>query len=233
MAPKPPSSEDPKLASGEDPELEKKLAAVPGAPIAGDKTAASSSADAKDEEDDDELELDDDDDDEDLVVFTAKEAAGAVATIYGFIKPYLGNYKKLLAFVGFGVLVETLFNVIMPLSLKYLIDDALGEEDFEALVTILSVLAVAGIFTSIVAVWYERWDAKLAAALTSDVRERLFEHVQNLPSSYFEARHLGDVMSRFGSQEALLQAITTELVEAVLDGIMATSRICAAGSGCR
>ena len=66
----------------------------------------------------------------------------------------------MLAFVGLGVLVETLFNVIMPLSLKFLIDDALGEEDFEALIRILSVLAVAGIITSIVAVWYERWDAK-------------------------------------------------------------------------
>ena len=35
----------------------------------------------------------------------------------------------------------------MPLSLKFLIDDALGEEDFEALVKILSVLAAAGIIT--------------------------------------------------------------------------------------
>src|SRR3989440_882817 len=197
MAPKPPSSEDPKLASGEDPELEKKLAAVPGAPIAGDKTAAASSADDKDEEDDDELELDDDDDDEDLVVFTAKEAAGAVATIYGFVKPYLGNYKKLLVFVGFGVAVETLFNVIMPLSLKFLIDDALGEEDFEALIKILSVLAAAGIFTSIVAVWYERWDARLAACVISDVRKRLFEHVQNLPSAYFARTNRGEILSRF------------------------------------
>ena len=84
-------------------------------------------------------------------------------------------------------MVETLFNVIMPLSLKFLIDDALGEEDFEALVKILSVLAAAGIFTSIVAVWYERWDAKLAASLISDVRTRLFEHVQNLPSAYLRA----------------------------------------------
>ena len=75
-----------------------------------------------------------------------------------------GNYRKLLAFVTFGVLVETLFNVIMPLSLKFLIDDALGEEDFQALYKILGVLAVAGIITSIIAVWYERWDARLAAS---------------------------------------------------------------------
>src|SRR5439155_26251037 len=164
-------------------------------PVDGGKAAGASPDD--DEDDDDELELDDDEDDEDLVVFTAKEAAGALATVYGFIKPFLTNYKKLLAFVGFGVLVETLFNVFMPLSLKFLIDDALGEEDFQALYKILGVLAVAGIVTSIIAVWYERWDARLAACVIADVRSRLFEHVQNLPSSYFARTKRGEILSRF------------------------------------
>jgi len=197
MAPKPPSSDDQNPAPADDPELAKKLA--PGAaavPPAGGKASAVPSDDDKDDEKD-ELELDDDDDDEDLVVFTAKEAAGAMATIYGFVRPYLGNYRKLLAFVTFGVLVETLFNVIMPLSLKFLIDDALGEEDFQALYKILGVLAAAGIITSIIAVWYERWDARLAASIIADVRNRLFEHVQNLPSSYFARTKRGEILSRF------------------------------------
>jgi len=197
MAPKPPSSDDRNPASADDPELEKKLAlgAVPAGPATGGKAAGAPADD--DDDKDDELELDDDDDDEDLVVFTAKEAAGAMATIYGFVRPYLGNYRKLVAFVTFGVLVETLFNVIMPLSLKFLIDDALGEEDFQALYKILGVLAVAGIITSIIAVWYERWDARLAAGLIADVRSRLFEHVQNLPSSYFARTKRGEILSRF------------------------------------
>ena len=180
------------------PELEKKIAA--GADAArrtvGDKPAASSPPDDE-EHDDNELDIDDDEDDEDLVVFTAKEAAGALATVYAFVKPYLKNYKKILAFVGLGVLVETLFNVFMPLSLKFLIDDALGEEDFQALYTILGVLAAAGIFTSIVAVWYERWDARLAASLISDVRTHLFEHVQNLPAAFFARTRRGEILSRF------------------------------------
>ena len=195
MAPKPPSSDDRNPASADDPELEKKLALEAVAPLAGGKAAGAPPDD--DDDKDDELELDDDDDDEDLVVFTAKEAAGAMATIYGFVRPYLGNYRKLVAFVTFGVLVETLFNVIMPLSLKFLIDDALGEEDFQALYKILGVLAVAGIITSIIAVWYERWDARLAAGLIADVRSRLFEHVQNLPASYFARTKRGEILSRF------------------------------------
>ena len=202
MAPKPLASDEKKTASAGDPavpESEDKLLAQAGAAmrVVVGKPSAPPPSDDEDDEEDDELELEDDEDDEDLVVFTAKEAAGALATVYGFVKPYLGNYKKILAFVGLGVVVETLFNVIMPLSLKFLIDDALGEEDFQALYKILGVLAVAGIFTSIVAVWYERWDARLAAALISDVRARLFEHVQNLPSAFFARTKRGEILSRF------------------------------------
>jgi len=201
MAPKPVSSDKQIPAAADDPaapELRKKLPADTDAPrrAIGDKPAASLPPDDEDEADD-ALEIDDDEDDEDLVVFTAKEAAGALATIYAFVKPYLKNYKKILTFVGLGVLVETLFNVFMPLSLKFLIDDALGEEDFQALYVILGVLAAAGIFTSIVAVWYERWDARLAASIIADVRANLFEHVQNLPAGYFARTKRGEILSRF------------------------------------
>jgi ATP-binding cassette subfamily B protein len=211
MARKPPSPDDRIKAVAEDalaPEADEKLLtdAQAASPVVRDKAPTPPPDDDDDEEDDDELGLDDDEeDDEDLVVFTAKEAAGALATVYAFVKPFLKNYKKILAFVSFGVLVETLFNVFMPLSLKFLIDDALGEEDFEALIKILSVLAVAGIVTSIVAVWYERWDAKLAASLISDVRTRLFEHLQNLPAAYYARTKRGEILSRFSVDMAAFE----------------------------
>src|SRR5579871_6802301 len=190
MAPKPLTSDKKTSAAAdaETAELDKKLVAshLPAMRVVGDKPGSVPP-----------LEHEDDEEDEELVVFTAKEAAGALATISGFVRPYLSNYKKIIALVGFGVLVETLFNVIMPLSLKFLIDDALGEEDFQALVKILSVLGAAGIVTSIVAVWYERWDARLAAALISDVRTRLFEHIQNLPAAFFARTKRGEILSRF------------------------------------
>src|SRR5246127_3623046 len=200
MASRPLPSDDKTAAAADNQPLSeagKEVAASAAKRVVPDKAAVPPPDDEDDQEGDDELELAEDEDDEDLVVFTAKEAAGALATIWAFVKPYLANYKKILVFVSLGVLIETLFNVIMPLSLKFLIDDALGEEDFQALYKILGVLAVAGIFTSIVAVWYERWDARLAAALISDVRTRLFEHVQNLPAGYFARTKRGEILSRF------------------------------------
>jgi ATP-binding cassette, subfamily B, bacterial len=59
------------------------------------------------------------------------------------------------------------------------------------------VLAATGIFTSIVAVWYERWDARLAAYVIFDVRARLFEHLQNLPAAYFQRIRRSEILSRF------------------------------------
>ena len=85
----------------------------------------------------------------------------------------------------------------MPLSLKFLIDDALNEEDLQTLYRILIVLAVAGIFTSIVAVWYELWDARTASGIISDARARLFDHVQNLPAAFFARTKRGEILSRF------------------------------------
>src|SRR5690349_3744699 len=102
MAPKPPSSDDPTLGRQE---LGRTGESEPGKPGAVDPHAAPPSADETENDgQDEEIELDDDEEDEDLVVFTAREAAGAFATIYGFVKPYFGNYKKLIAFVSFGVI---------------------------------------------------------------------------------------------------------------------------------
>ncbi len=166
----------------------------------------------------DDLDENDDDnaDDEELVVYSAREAAGAFATLYGFIWPYLRRYKRVLTFVGVGLLIETLFNVIMPLSLKFLIDDALGEEDFRALTVILSVLAGAGIITSIVAIWYERWDARLSASVVTDVRGQLFEHVQNLPSGFFARTRRGEILSRFSVDLAAFEGSVKSLANSAV-----------------
>jgi ATP-binding cassette subfamily B protein len=160
--------------------------------------------------------IDDDDDDDDLVTYTATEAAGAFYTVYRFAWPYVRVYRKAMLIVGFGLLVETLFNVIMPLSLKFLIDDALGEEDFQALYVILGVLAVAGITTSIVSIWYERWDARLSAAAISDVRYRLFEHTQNLSASYFSRTKKGEILSRFSVDIAAIESVIKYLANSAL-----------------
>jgi ATP-binding cassette subfamily B protein RaxB len=49
----------------------------------------------------------------------------------------------------------------------------------------------------------------------------LFTHLTRLPVTYFEKRHLGDVVSRFGSVGAIQSTLTSLFVESLLDGLMA------------
>ncbi len=49
----------------------------------------------------------------------------------------------------------------------------------------------------------------------------LFHHLIRLPLSYFEKRHIGDVVSRFGSLRQVRELLTAGMVEALIDGLMA------------
>lgn len=49
----------------------------------------------------------------------------------------------------------------------------------------------------------------------------LFTHLLRLPPSFFEKRHLGDIVSRFDSIKELQNTLTTAIVSAILDGLMA------------
>jgi ATP-binding cassette, subfamily B, bacterial CvaB/MchF/RaxB len=54
---------------------------------------------------------------------------------------------------------------------------------------------------------------------------RVFSHMLRLPVSFFEKRHLGDVMTRFDSVTAIQRGLTTNVLEAILDGMMAIATL--------
>ncbi|MCW8087352.1 peptidase domain-containing ABC transporter [Sabulicella glaciei] len=54
---------------------------------------------------------------------------------------------------------------------------------------------------------------------------RLFHHLLRLPLAWFEKRHVGDVMSRFGSIEPVRNLLAEGLIIAMVDGIMALATL--------
>lgn len=53
----------------------------------------------------------------------------------------------------------------------------------------------------------------------------LFHHLIRLPLQYFEKRHIGDVVSRFGSLQQVKELLTKGVIEAVIDGVMAMATL--------
>ena len=161
--------------------------------------------DDEDEDDDEDDDGDDDDDDDLPATFTTGEAVGAFTTVIRFLKPHFVAHRAGLALVGIGLLVETAFNVLMPLSLKYFIDEVLQGDNKGAFTTVLLVLAVAGLVTSITAIWYEKKDAEVTASIMADIRRRMFRQVQGLRAAYFSRTKSGEIVSRFSGDVATLE----------------------------
>jgi len=78
-------------------------------------------------------------------------------------------------------------------------------------------LTVFQVAVSALRSWCITW---ISALLSVQWVNNLFGHLLRLPLEFFEKRHMGDVVSRFGSVRTIQQTLTTHFVGAVLDGVM-------------
>jgi ATP-binding cassette, subfamily B, bacterial CvaB/MchF/RaxB len=131
----------------------------------------------------------------------------------------VGIRRSLLQLMTLALAIE-LLSMISPFFLGWVIDHALVTADQSLLLTLVLSFALLLFLTTVISAMRGWILLVIGASLKVQARANLFSHLLNLPASYFESRYLGDVMSRFGSQETILQAITTELVLAVMDGLM-------------
>lgn len=117
-------------------------------------------------------------------------------------------------------LVLQIVALISPFYIQWIVDEALVSADHN-LITVLGIgfglLVVLQAAVSMTRSW-------MVTALATSIRFQwygnVFAHLLRLPLSYFEKRHLGDVVSRFGSINTIQNAITTQVVEGIIDGIL-------------
>ncbi|MEQ1560760.1 MAG: peptidase domain-containing ABC transporter [Methyloglobulus sp.] len=133
----------------------------------------------------------------------------------------VGIKRSLFQVLSLALAIEV-FAILSPLFMQWVVDHALVTADRDLLLTLALGFSLLLLLQTAVSAMRGWMLMALSASLKVQGRANLFSHLVNLPAAYFETRYLGDVMSRFGSQEIILQAITTELVEAILDGLMAS-----------
>ncbi|NGY07056.1 peptidase domain-containing ABC transporter [Solimonas terrae] len=117
------------------------------------------------------------------------------------------------------------FFLVGPFLLQWVADDVLVSADRN----LLNLLAIGfGLmllmqqFVVLVRGWVLMY---LGTTLSMQWHANAFTHLLRLPSQYFQKRHLGDVLSRFGSIDAIQNTLTTSFLEAILDGLMSTATL--------
>ena len=129
--------------------------------------------------------------------------------------------RRTLAQVFLLAMALEVFALTAPLFNQFVVDEVILTADRE----LLSVLAVGFGLLLIIQTSIGVLRSWILMRLSIDVRMQwtgsLFAHLLRLPPAFFEKRHLGDLVSRFGSINALQGTLTTAIVSAILDGIMA------------
>ncbi|MFN9105662.1 MAG: peptidase domain-containing ABC transporter [Betaproteobacteria bacterium] len=113
------------------------------------------------------------------------------------------------------------FALAAPLFNQFVIDEVVVSGDRELLDVLLIGFALLLITQTAISLLRHWLMMRLALDVNYQWSASLFAHLLRLPAAFFEKRHLGDIVSRFGSLAAMQNTLTTAVIGAVLDGIMA------------
>jgi len=112
------------------------------------------------------------------------------------------------------------FMLLAPFFMQWVVDSVLVSLDRDLLVTLglgFGLLVLITVATGAIRSWAV---LHLSTTLNLQWLSNVFAHLMRLPVSWFEKRHTGDVMSRFGAVQMIQQTLTTSFIEAMLDGVL-------------
>ncbi|MGB6286148.1 MAG: peptidase domain-containing ABC transporter [Xanthobacteraceae bacterium] len=135
-----------------------------------------------------------------------------------------GSAHSIIQILVLSVILEV-FVIASPFYMQLAVDEVIVRGDAE----LLTVLALGfGLLTGIkVASTAIRALIILIVqnVLHFQIGSRLFHHLVRLPITYFEKRHIGDVLSRFTSVEPIRTALAEGMIAATIDGLMAVATL--------
>jgi len=142
---------------------------------------------------------------------------GLTGTIRGLL-PALGQI--LLLALGLEV-----FALAGPFYMQWVLDQVLVSGDRDLLTLLAMGFIGIAAFSAIIAAvrsWAVTW---LSATIAVRWSSNLFCHLMHLPLDWFEKRHVGDVVSRFGSLQTIQHTLTTQFIGSLLDGLLSLASL--------
>lgn len=130
-----------------------------------------------------------------------------------------GLYKSLGQILILALALET-FALISPFFMQWVVDHAIVSADKDLLTTLVigfGILMFLTQLTSLLQSWISMY---ISTTLNIQWKANVFHHLTHLPSQFFQKRHLGDIISRFGAIDSIQSTLTTTFLTVVLDGVM-------------
>ncbi|HEY0313728.1 MAG TPA: peptidase domain-containing ABC transporter [Allosphingosinicella sp.] len=143
-----------------------------------------------------------------------------VRTRLGDLWSKLVNYRSaFVQVVALSLLLEVTA-LALPFFMQLTVDEAIGQSDANLLGLLVLGFGVVFALNAIIQALRSWVVLTLGQSISFQLAGNVFRHLMRLPMSYFESRHVGDLMSRLGStgpiQSILAEGVVSALVDAVL-----------------
>jgi ATP-binding cassette subfamily B protein RaxB len=128
--------------------------------------------------------------------------------------------KGVIAQVLLLSLALEVFAIAAPFFVQIVIDRVVVGRDRDLLTVLgvgFSLLVMLAVAVTGVRAWLGVY---LSTHLNLRLLDSLFAHLLRLPLSWFEKRHIGDIVSRFRSLDAIQRTLTLTFLETAIDGAM-------------
>lgn len=146
----------------------------------------------------------------------ADETVGLFTRFMHLIVPH----KRLLTEVVLASILLTIFGLLGTFYFKYLIDDILPD----SLSNTLHIISIGMLVLNIFRILLEVFRGQLLLYLSRKIDVKMildyYQHILNLPISFFDSRKVGEILSRLGDAAKIRSAISGSTISVLLDSLM-------------
>jgi len=148
----------------------------------------------------------------------------AIRRAWQFAHPYRGTIALFLI----AILAAALLGLVPPFAFKYILDDAIPNEDKRLIVILAMVVVVAALADAALAI-LQRWcSARIGEGLIYDLRVALFGKVQRMPVAFFTRTQTGALISRLNNDVVGAQNAVTSTLGSVVSNVIVLATTLAA-----
>lgn len=148
-----------------------------------------------------------------------KAKKAATLSLWDFAKPINGIKQHIFFLIGLSLLIQV-FVLASPFYMQTVIDKVLLASS-QSMLTVLALgFGLLLLFESLTQWLREIVILRFSNLFNLHISSSVLAHLLSLPLTYFQQRHMGDIVSRFHSLQALRDTLTQGLVSALIDGVL-------------
>lgn len=140
------------------------------------------------------------------------------------ITPIKGIKRQLSLIFAVSLLIQV-FSLISPLYMQTVIDKVLIDSNDNIVLILALGFGLVLLLDTMCSFLRESIVLRFSNELNLHLSKSVLSHMLRLPTDYFQRRHMGDILSRFSSLQAIRDVISQSVVSAIVDGLLAITTL--------